>query len=115
RNHNGLIVVQGVANQNPNGNEEQYTKLLDHIPEPHQVPQNDNNVISEVSSVEQSWGTVEQHPENVEETRVANQNPNGNGNVVAAWAEGNEAGNNGIQLQAKEFDLMDAAAYLDKI
>nr|GFC72462.1 hypothetical protein [Tanacetum cinerariifolium] len=34
--------------------EEQYTKLLEHIPEPHQVPQNDNNVISEDSSVEQS-------------------------------------------------------------
>nr|GEV59643.1 retrovirus-related Pol polyprotein from transposon TNT 1-94 [Tanacetum cinerariifolium] len=31
---------------------------------------NDNNVISEVSSVEQSGGTVEQHPVNVEETRV---------------------------------------------
>nr|GEU69689.1 reverse transcriptase domain-containing protein [Tanacetum cinerariifolium] len=27
--------------------EEQYTELLDPIPEPHQVPQNDNNVISE--------------------------------------------------------------------
>nr|GEY29883.1 hypothetical protein [Tanacetum cinerariifolium] len=33
--------------------EEQYTELLKPIPEPHQVPQNDNNVISEVSSVEQ--------------------------------------------------------------
>nr|GEV90350.1 hypothetical protein [Tanacetum cinerariifolium] len=30
--------------------------------------QNDNNVISEVSSVEQSGGTVEQHPANVKET-----------------------------------------------
>ncbi|GJW66107.1 hypothetical protein Tco_0117991 [Tanacetum coccineum] len=38
---------------------EQYTELLEPIPEPHQVPQNDNNVISEVSSVEQSRGTVE--------------------------------------------------------
>nr|GEV30081.1 retrovirus-related Pol polyprotein from transposon TNT 1-94 [Tanacetum cinerariifolium] len=34
--------------------EEQYTKLLKPIPEPHQVPQNDNNVISEDSSVEQT-------------------------------------------------------------
>nr|GFB60529.1 hypothetical protein [Tanacetum cinerariifolium] len=34
--------------------EEQYTELLEPIPEPPQVPQNDNNVISEVSSVEQS-------------------------------------------------------------
>nr|GEX80651.1 hypothetical protein [Tanacetum cinerariifolium] len=50
--------------------EEQYTELLEPIPEPHQVPQNDNNVISEVSSVEQSGGTIEQHPANVEETRV---------------------------------------------
>nr|GFC21090.1 hypothetical protein [Tanacetum cinerariifolium] len=36
--------------------EEQYTELLEPIPEPHQVPQNDDNVISEVSSVEQSGG-----------------------------------------------------------
>nr|GEX39865.1 integrase, catalytic region, zinc finger, CCHC-type, peptidase aspartic, catalytic [Tanacetum cinerariifolium] len=50
--------------------EEQYTELLEPIPEPHQVPHNDNNVISEVSCVEQSGGTVEQHPANVEETRA---------------------------------------------
>nr|GEZ38600.1 hypothetical protein [Tanacetum cinerariifolium] len=50
--------------------EEQYTKLLEPIPEPHQVPQNDSNVISEVFSVEQGGGTVEQHPSNIEETRV---------------------------------------------
>ncbi|GJV17141.1 hypothetical protein Tco_1362464 [Tanacetum coccineum] len=50
--------------------EEQYTELLKPIPEPHQVQQNDSNVISAVSSVEQSGGTVEQHPVNVEETRV---------------------------------------------
>nr|GEW59142.1 copia protein [Tanacetum cinerariifolium] len=50
--------------------EEQYSELLEPIPEPHQVPQNDNNVISEVSSMEQSGGIVEQHPANVEETRV---------------------------------------------
>nr|GEX21408.1 retrovirus-related Pol polyprotein from transposon TNT 1-94 [Tanacetum cinerariifolium] len=49
--------------------EEQYTEILESIPGPHQVLQNDNNVISEVSSVEQSGGTVE-HPVNVEETRV---------------------------------------------
>nr|GEV58508.1 hypothetical protein [Tanacetum cinerariifolium] len=48
----------------------EYTELLEPIPEPHQVPQNDSNVISEVSSVEQGGGTVEQHPTNVEETRV---------------------------------------------
>nr|GEV18476.1 retrovirus-related Pol polyprotein from transposon TNT 1-94 [Tanacetum cinerariifolium] len=33
--------------------EEQYTELLEPIPEQHQVPLNDNNVISEVTSVEQ--------------------------------------------------------------
>nr|GEW90677.1 hypothetical protein [Tanacetum cinerariifolium] len=46
----------------------EYTELLKPIPEPHQVPQNDNNVLYEVFSVEQSGGTVEQHPVNVEET-----------------------------------------------
>nr|GEY98864.1 hypothetical protein [Tanacetum cinerariifolium] len=50
--------------------EEQYTELLEPIPEPHKVPQNDNNVISEDSSVEQSGGTVEQLPANIEETRT---------------------------------------------
>nr|GFA85696.1 hypothetical protein [Tanacetum cinerariifolium] len=56
-----------------------------------------------------------------------NQNPNGNGNLVAARAEGNATGHNGnqircyncrglgIQLQAEEFDLMAAAADLDEI
>nr|GEY80093.1 hypothetical protein [Tanacetum cinerariifolium] len=59
----------------------------------------------------------------------ANQNLNGNGNLVAACAERNAAGHNGnqircyncrgeesrIQLQAEEFDLMAAAADLDEI
>nr|GEY89129.1 hypothetical protein [Tanacetum cinerariifolium] len=49
--------------------EEQYTELLEPIHEPHQVPLNDNNVISKVSSVQQSGGTIEQHPANVKETR----------------------------------------------
>nr|GEX51467.1 hypothetical protein [Tanacetum cinerariifolium] len=50
--------------------EEQYTELLEPIPEPHQVPHNDNDVISEVSSLEQSGGILEQHHANVEETHV---------------------------------------------
>nr|GEY16196.1 hypothetical protein [Tanacetum cinerariifolium] len=50
--------------------EEQYTELLEPIPESHQVPQNDNVVISEDTSVEQGGEIVEQHPANVEETRV---------------------------------------------
>nr|GFB51336.1 hypothetical protein [Tanacetum cinerariifolium] len=59
-----------------------------------------------------------------------NQNQIGNGNLVAARAEGNAAGQNGnqircyncrgkeevgIQLQAEEYDLMAAAADLDEI
>nr|GFA86003.1 hypothetical protein [Tanacetum cinerariifolium] len=39
--------------------EEQYTELLEPIPESHQVPQNDNNVIFEATSVEQGGETVE--------------------------------------------------------
>ncbi|GJY22039.1 retrovirus-related pol polyprotein from transposon TNT 1-94 [Tanacetum coccineum] len=50
--------------------EEQYTKLLRPIPKPHQVQQNDSNVISVVSSMEQSRGTVEQNPAIVEVTRA---------------------------------------------
>nr|GEW55510.1 ribonuclease H-like domain-containing protein [Tanacetum cinerariifolium] len=52
---------------------EQYTELLQPIPEPHQVPQNDNIVISEDFSVEQSGRTIEQHPANVEETHLNKQ------------------------------------------
>nr|GEW95562.1 hypothetical protein [Tanacetum cinerariifolium] len=60
-------------------------------------------------------------------SRHANQNLNGNGNLVAARAESNANGHNGnqircyncrglgIQLQAEEFDLMAAAADLDEI
>nr|GEY66163.1 hypothetical protein [Tanacetum cinerariifolium] len=50
--------------------EEQYTELLKPIPKSHQVPRNDNDVISEDTSVEQGGKTVEQHPTNFEETRA---------------------------------------------
>nr|GEZ14015.1 hypothetical protein [Tanacetum cinerariifolium] len=50
--------------------EEQYTELLEPIPEPQQVPQNDNNVISKVTNMEQEGKTVEQHSANFEETRT---------------------------------------------
>nr|GFC17285.1 hypothetical protein [Tanacetum cinerariifolium] len=50
--------------------EEQYTELLEPIPESHQVLQNDNEVISEVTGVEQGGETVEQHPVNFEKTRA---------------------------------------------
>nr|GFA32178.1 hypothetical protein [Tanacetum cinerariifolium] len=48
--------------------EEQCIEILKPIPEPHQVPQNDNNIISKDSSVEQSGKTVEQHPTNFKKT-----------------------------------------------
>nr|GEY81422.1 putative ribonuclease H-like domain-containing protein [Tanacetum cinerariifolium] len=48
--------------QQASTSEEQYTELLEPIPEQHQVPQNDNDVISEVTSVEQGGEIVEQHP-----------------------------------------------------
>nr|GEU92758.1 hypothetical protein [Tanacetum cinerariifolium] len=50
--------------------EEQYTKLLEPIPKLHQVPQNNNDVIYEDTSVEQGGETVEQHPVNFKETRA---------------------------------------------
>nr|GEY99249.1 hypothetical protein [Tanacetum cinerariifolium] len=50
--------------------EDQYTELLEPIPKPQQVPQNNNNVISEDTSVEQGRETVEQHSANFEETRA---------------------------------------------
>nr|GFC42504.1 hypothetical protein [Tanacetum cinerariifolium] len=50
--------------------EEQYTELLEPIPEPQQVPQNDNNVIFEVTDVEQERETIEQHSANFEKTRA---------------------------------------------
>ncbi|GKF58667.1 hypothetical protein Tco_0172204, partial [Tanacetum coccineum] len=48
--------------------EEQYTEQREPITEPHQVQQNNNNVISIEPSVEEYEGTVEQHPAIVEET-----------------------------------------------
>nr|GEV67467.1 hypothetical protein [Tanacetum cinerariifolium] len=50
--------------------EKQYTELLEPIPESHKVPQNDNNVISEDTSMEQGGKIVEQHTTNFEETRA---------------------------------------------
>nr|GFC11833.1 hypothetical protein [Tanacetum cinerariifolium] len=50
--------------------EEQYTELLEPIPELHQVPQNDNAVVSEVTGVVQGREIVEQHSTNFEETRA---------------------------------------------
>ncbi|GKE87772.1 hypothetical protein Tco_1565247, partial [Tanacetum coccineum] len=47
--------------------EEQNTKLLEPILEPHQVQQNDSNIISEVCSIEQDGGIVDQHLATIEE------------------------------------------------
>nr|GFD17345.1 hypothetical protein [Tanacetum cinerariifolium] len=50
--------------------EEQYTELLEPNPEPQQVPQNDNDIISEGTDVEQDGETVEQNFANFEETHA---------------------------------------------
>nr|GEV56143.1 integrase, catalytic region, zinc finger, CCHC-type, peptidase aspartic, catalytic [Tanacetum cinerariifolium] len=71
RNLNGYNAVQNVWNQYVLREMQlgiMCTELLKPIPEPHQVPQNDNNVMSMVISVQQSGETVEQHPVNFEET-----------------------------------------------
>ncbi|GKA86677.1 retrovirus-related pol polyprotein from transposon TNT 1-94 [Tanacetum coccineum] len=44
--------------------EEQYIELLEPIPEPHQVPQNDSNVISEVPNVEHAAEVEKVNPVN---------------------------------------------------
>nr|GEU48713.1 hypothetical protein [Tanacetum cinerariifolium] len=56
--------------QQASTSEEHYTELLEPIPELHQVPHNNNDVISEDTGVEQGGETVEQHPANFEETRA---------------------------------------------
>nr|GEX18833.1 hypothetical protein [Tanacetum cinerariifolium] len=47
-----------MANLQQASTSEQYTELLEPIPESHQVPQNDNDVISEDTSVEQEIGSL---------------------------------------------------------
>ncbi|GJQ98603.1 hypothetical protein Tco_0009742 [Tanacetum coccineum] len=49
---------------------DELAELLEPILESHQVPQNDSDVISKVSSMEQSRGIVEQHPATLEETHA---------------------------------------------
>nr|GEZ54742.1 Gag-Pol polyprotein [Tanacetum cinerariifolium] len=77
--------------------EEQYTELLEPIPEPQQVPQNENEIISE-----NVRNQVAQNP------RVQNdeiQNQIGNGNLVAVRAEGNAAGHNGNQIRYRSAEV----------
>nr|GFA41092.1 hypothetical protein [Tanacetum cinerariifolium] len=90
--------------------EEQYTELLEPIFEQHQVPQNDNDVISKVTSVEQGGETVEQHPVNFEETRALYDSLYQNLAIEVKKVNSKEEA--GIQLQAEEYDLMAAAADL---
>nr|GEW18675.1 hypothetical protein [Tanacetum cinerariifolium] len=47
-----------------------YTELLEPIPKPHKVQQNDSNVIYEVSSVEQDGGIVNRHFATIKEIRA---------------------------------------------
>nr|GEZ48761.1 hypothetical protein [Tanacetum cinerariifolium] len=56
--------------QQASTSDEQYTELLEPIPKSHQVPQNDIDVISKDTSMEQGGETVEQHPANFEETHA---------------------------------------------
>nr|GEX22511.1 hypothetical protein [Tanacetum cinerariifolium] len=56
--------------QQASTSEERYTELLESIPEPHQVKQNDSNVILAVSNVKQGRGIVEQHSTTIEEKCV---------------------------------------------
>nr|GEX74776.1 hypothetical protein [Tanacetum cinerariifolium] len=93
--------------------EEQYTELLEPIPESHQVPQNDNDVIPEDTSVEQGGETVEQHPVNFEKTRALYESLYHNLAIEVEKVNSKEEA--GIQLEAEEYDLMAAAADLDEI
>nr|GEX38298.1 hypothetical protein [Tanacetum cinerariifolium] len=89
---------------NANYRPAEYTELHEPIPEPHEVTQNDNNIISEDFSVEQSGGTVEQYPANIEETRALYDS------LYQSLA---------IQVEkvntANKYDLIAAAADLDEI
>ncbi|GKC28246.1 hypothetical protein Tco_1035540 [Tanacetum coccineum] len=80
-NQNGLIVVTGIANQNGNDNVvaaraeeiQLQAKEFDFMAaagDLKEIEENDNNVISAFSSVEQYGGTVEQNPATLEETRA---------------------------------------------
>ncbi|GJT41114.1 hypothetical protein Tco_0940979 [Tanacetum coccineum] len=57
------------SDKSPVYDSDESAELLEPIPEPQQVQQNDS-IISTVSSVEQGGGTVEQHSATVEETRA---------------------------------------------
>nr|GEZ94808.1 hypothetical protein [Tanacetum cinerariifolium] len=96
--------------------EEQYTELLEPILEPHQVQQNDSNVVSEVSSVERGEGTVEQYPATVEETRAYFESLYNNLAIevekVNTIAQKKEAG---IQLNSEKFVFMAVAGAYDEI
>nr|GEU59380.1 hypothetical protein [Tanacetum cinerariifolium] len=91
--------------------EEQYTELLEPIPESHQVPQNDNNVISEVTSVEQNRETVEKHPVNVEETHLIKQLSKAKSNVSFHLEEKKKLKSD---FKIREDELLDKQIQLEK-
>ncbi|GJY23036.1 hypothetical protein Tco_0396694 [Tanacetum coccineum] len=84
RNQNGLSVVQGIANQHRNGNV---------VAARAEGNANKNNNVENqvVQNVVQNPGVQNVRNQNglLVVPGIANQNPNGNGNVVAARAEGN--------------------------
>nr|GFC76624.1 hypothetical protein [Tanacetum cinerariifolium] len=96
--------------------EEQYTELLEPIIEPQQVPQNDNNVISEVTDVEQGGETVEQHPLALmaKAFKLNYSTPTNNNKRISSNPNNRQIAQPGIHLQAEEYDLMAAAADLDE-
>nr|GFC26662.1 hypothetical protein [Tanacetum cinerariifolium] len=92
--------------------DEQYTELLEPISESHQVPQNDNNVISEDTSVEQGGKTVEQHPANFEETRALYESLYQNLAIEIEKVNSMQISQKeeaSIQLNYEEFDFMSIA------
>nr|GEX81999.1 putative reverse transcriptase domain-containing protein [Tanacetum cinerariifolium] len=122
-NQNGNSnVVAARAECNGNGNNKNQQASTSGT-QTNKAPVYDSNGSAES---ETKWGTVEQNPATIEETSalydslynnsaievekvnknglivvlgIANQNLNGNGNVVATRAEGNAIGNNGNQIR----------------
>nr|GEW94875.1 hypothetical protein [Tanacetum cinerariifolium] len=83
--------------------EEQYTELLEPIPKSHQVPQNDNNVISEDTSVEQGGETVEQHPETLL-SNLSSSKAYVDGEIVSFQDHEHEGGDTRSQGSIKDND-----------
>nr|GEU93901.1 hypothetical protein [Tanacetum cinerariifolium] len=83
--------------------EEQYTNLLEPIPEPQLVPQNDNHVTSVASSMVQSGGTVETSSAPNEEIRAHQETVYCN--LVNEVAQEDKFLDKEVDLEAKTKDL----------